>query len=45
MKFLIDAHREHVELSHPSRGAWIEIQRVSMDSETFYVAHLTGCVD
>ena len=32
-------------LSHPSRGAWIEISTLSEVCMALYVAPLTGCVD
>ena len=32
-------------LSHPSRGAWIEIQLNRMDYIPYAVAPLAGCVD
>ena len=31
--------------SHPSRGAWIEINTLYLNHWGIYVAPLTGCVD
>ena len=31
--------------SHPSRGAWIEIQTGQKCANVYLVAPLTGCVD
>ena len=34
-----------ITMSHPSRGAWIEIRPESKGIRTRRVAPLTGCVD
>ena len=45
MKCIAGRVDRSVQKSHPARGAWIEIGRVSCDRATTRVAPRTGCVD
>ena len=45
LKFQMENVLEDEALSHPSRGAWIEIANAVIEQHTTDVAPLTGCVD
>ena len=45
MKYVSELHGLLVAESHPSRGAWIEIDPRACRHAGQYVAPLTGCVD
>ena len=45
LKFELHAGAAAVNVSHPSRGAWIEITAIWRWPSNWSVAPLTGCVD
>ena len=45
MKFAELDDGTRLRVSHPSRGAWIEMQRAARRISASRVAPLTGCVD
>ena len=45
MKCNADMQHVRISESHPSRGAWIEIEAITRMDADALVAPLTGCVD
>ena len=45
LKFRLGSAAARARLSHPARGAWIEIDELTIDRIDNDVAPRTGCVD